>query len=402
MLALLARFRDAASEEERAPLRTALAEAYWAAAAEGQVVAHALADELWAECAAAEGLPSAAAAHEAMRRDEAMRRVRSVAACMFERGWDDGMALRALRTSLHAAVEEAPNAAMVENVALASRGMPSIRYARVPADAEACGFCFMISSRGFDLKPGAEKRHNHPNCRCRAVPGFKGRTTVEGYDFEAMRERWKRCRETVGSGDTEAIIAECETRDPRWLWFGEEPEIDYSLQPRESFGTLVKPGDYSSENIIGKGNEWRDLFAHDMLKANGYPLATRPTKAMSSSGRIMDGVTNPDLEIGGFLYEVKSPRDGKSRPKPGNELAFIQDSMKSARHNFSNPYDYRSKKGMGDRRDDARVVLSTRYRTTEWTTAAFEERLLFEMRQYGIREVIWVDEEGSVRKYKSG
>ncbi|MCR2036387.1 hypothetical protein NSA09_12825, partial [Adlercreutzia mucosicola] len=47
MLELVALFRAAADEEERAVWRSALADAYRAAAADGQEVCAALADELW-------------------------------------------------------------------------------------------------------------------------------------------------------------------------------------------------------------------------------------------------------------------------------------------------------------------------------------------------------------------
>lgn len=49
----------------------------------------------------------------------------------------------------------------------------------------------MIASPGF--AHGAESTSashpNHPNCRCRVVPGFEGRTSVESSDFAAVRVR---------------------------------------------------------------------------------------------------------------------------------------------------------------------------------------------------------------------
>lgn len=237
MLELVALFRAAADEEERAVWRSALADAYRAAAADGQEVCAALADELWREAALAENIErKAPAVHNVMGRDEAMARIRSVMACLFERGWDDAKVLRSLQATLRASVEAAPNAAMVESIARASAAQGSLRYARVPADAEACGFCFMISSLGFayEAKGKSPDHPNHPNCRCRVVPGFEGSTSVEGFDFAAMRERWKQCEATlalpsdVSGRDRDRIIqAECETRDPDWLWFGREPEVAF-------------------------------------------------------------------------------------------------------------------------------------------------------------------------------
>lgn len=237
MLELVALFRAAADEEERAVWRSALADAYRAAAADGQEVCAALADELWREAALAENIErKAPAVHNVMGRDEAMARIRSVMACLFERGWDDAKVLRSLQATLRASVEAAPNAAMAESIARASAAQGSLRYARVPADAEACGFCFMISSLGFayEAKGKSPDHPNHPNCRCRVVPGFEGSTSVEGFDFAAMRERWKQCEATLalpsdvrGRDRDRLIQAECETRDPDWLWFGREPEVAF-------------------------------------------------------------------------------------------------------------------------------------------------------------------------------
>lgn len=237
MLELVALFRSAPDEEERAVWRSALAEAYRAAVADGQEACFALADELWREVALAEGIErKAPAVHRAMGRDEAMDRIRSVMACLFDRGWDDAKVLRSLQATLRASVETAPNAAMVESIARASAAQGSLRYARVPADAEACGFCFMISSLGFAYSAeGTGADHpNHPNCRCRVVPGFEGRTSVEGFDFAAMRARWEQCEATLalppdvnGRERDRLIQAECETRDPDWLWFGREPEVTF-------------------------------------------------------------------------------------------------------------------------------------------------------------------------------
>lgn len=251
MLELVALFRAAADEEERAVWRSALADAYRAAAADGQEVCAALADELWREAALAEGIErKAPAAHGAMGRDEAMARVRSVAACLFERGWDDAKVLSSLQATLRASVEAAPNAAMAENIARASALQASLRYARVPSDAEACGFCFMIASLGFayEAKGTSPDHPNHPSCRCRVVPGFEGQTSVEGFDFDAMRRRWGQCEAAVAHGDAWArasdaerrklVQAECETRDPDWLWFGKEPKVTF--ETRELRDEIVK------------------------------------------------------------------------------------------------------------------------------------------------------------------
>lgn len=250
---LVARFRAASNGPERARWRSRIAEAYRAAVAEGQAACGGLADELFAEVAVSENLlGSGAAVHRTMDAGEALGRVRSVMACMFNRGWDDGKIARNLRATARASVQAAADEAMLQNTARVAALQKSLRYARIPADAETCGFCFMMSSRGFDLAPGAQERHNHPNCRCRAVPGFEGQTQVDGYDFPAMRERWRQCADTVGPYDergrydSERVQRECETRDPRWLWFGEEPRVGYDPEwveyENETAGILGRHG----------------------------------------------------------------------------------------------------------------------------------------------------------------
>lgn len=293
MLELVALFRAAADEEERAVWRSALADAYRAAAADGQEVCAALADELWREAALAEGIErKAPAAHGAMGRDEAMARVRSVAACLFERGWDDAKVLSSLQATLRASVEAAPNAAMAENIARASALQASLRYARVPSDAEACGFCFMIASLGFAYRAQGESpdHPNHPSCRCRVVPGFEGQTSVEGFDFDAMRGRWGQCEAAVAHGDAwerasdaerrKLVQAECETRDPDWLWFGRRCAVS-----KESG---AKPND-------------DELHVAHLLAKNGYHVE------FIAESRIKH-VKSPDARLNGEVWEFKIPK----------------------------------------------------------------------------------------------
>lgn len=68
------------------------------------------------------------------------------------------------------------------------------KYARVPSGAETCSFCIMLASRGFvyhsESTAGANG-HYHANCDCRIVPGFNGKTTVAGYDPDALYDQWK-------------------------------------------------------------------------------------------------------------------------------------------------------------------------------------------------------------------
>ncbi len=139
-----------------------------------------------------------------------------------------------------------------------------LRYARVPSGRETCGFCFMLSSRGFvyrseETAGGTHAYHEH--CDCVIVPGFKGLPwdeQIEGYDPDAMRGRWRECQRAVGTnkelrerwksmtgeqrsrykGKSDAecyrrfanaqAIGEAETRDFRWLNSGEHSGIEFT------------------------------------------------------------------------------------------------------------------------------------------------------------------------------
>lgn len=74
-----------------------------------------------------------------------------------------------------------------------------VRYARVGTGRETCGYCFMLSSRGFDYR--SEKTASagsHEHCDCIIVPGVDGVTKIDGYDPAAMRNRWESCYDTIG------------------------------------------------------------------------------------------------------------------------------------------------------------------------------------------------------------
>lgn len=69
------------------------------------------------------------------------------------------------------------------------------KYARVPTGSETCDFCLMLASRGFvyssEATAGAVKLdHYHSGCDCRVVAGWDG-TEVEGYDTQAVYDRWQ-------------------------------------------------------------------------------------------------------------------------------------------------------------------------------------------------------------------
>ncbi|WP_251178091.1 hypothetical protein [Adlercreutzia agrestimuris] len=64
---------------------------------------------------------------------------------------------------------------------------------RVPTGNDTCEFCIMLASRGFAFlskQSAGSTNHYHPNCDCRIVPGFEGETQVEGYDPDALYQKY--------------------------------------------------------------------------------------------------------------------------------------------------------------------------------------------------------------------
>lgn len=129
-----------------------------------------------------------------------------------------------------------------------------IRYARVPSGTETCAFCFMLSSRGFvyhsELTAKGRNLHGmHKHCDCIIVPGIPGETVIEGYDPDAMYDRWRQCAETVGVDAKDAssyryrqkIMDEMAKRDWRWLNSGKSAPVAY-LKPKSELTGYERHG----------------------------------------------------------------------------------------------------------------------------------------------------------------
>lgn len=67
------------------------------------------------------------------------------------------------------------------------------QYARVPEDEEACQFCMMLASRGFEYSRGSlgDDVHNHANCRCTYVCSWDEDPKAQGYDDREWYDRWQ-------------------------------------------------------------------------------------------------------------------------------------------------------------------------------------------------------------------
>lgn len=146
---------------------------------------------------------------------------------------------------------------------------------------EACGWCFMLSSRGFVYKSAVEaggKGHQyHNNCRCRAVPGNEN-TKVGGYDPEGMYNRWLECQKTCGSYKAKDIIRECEFRGLEWLYYGEPSPIRHK--------SVASPG--ATERLVA-----------GLLSRNGISVDFQPASEAYLDRRA-------DALINGQEWELKT------------------------------------------------------------------------------------------------
>ena len=72
------------------------------------------------------------------------------------------------------------NERMEENVKRSRLG-DKVRYTFIPTSRKVCGYCCMHASNGFAYERIFSKKL-HERCRCIAVPGIEGKTSVGGHD----------------------------------------------------------------------------------------------------------------------------------------------------------------------------------------------------------------------------
>ncbi len=95
-----------------------------------------------------------------------------------------------------------------DTVANATRNDPAKpRYARVPQGV-TCAWCLMLASRGgVYLTEATAAAGWHSDCDCTPTPIYDGQS-IDGYDPEALYDRYLDARESAGSHRTNAILAE--------------------------------------------------------------------------------------------------------------------------------------------------------------------------------------------------
>lgn len=89
------------------------------------------------------------------------------------------------------------------------RGRPT--FARVPTGRKTCAWCEMLASRGFVYlskeTAGIISDDYHNDCDCMVVSSWD-KPSIDGYDSDAMYDRYLEARASAGSGDQKDIVAE--------------------------------------------------------------------------------------------------------------------------------------------------------------------------------------------------
>lgn len=247
-----------------------------------------------------------------------------------------------------------------------------VKFARVTSGRNTCAFCLMLAGRGAvyeSRKSAGEFDHWHRHCTCKVVPCFSGNqyeVLVEGRDPKKIESRLKEVERLTGTRrNTPEFTREVALRDPNWL-FGDTAATDYTLNAAENYGRLLQHGDFSEENIVDRGNEWRDLWAHRVLEKNGISAQAQ-------------GPAMLDLTINGESWEVKSPYGG------GSSLRFVESSVKKASKQFD-------KRGIKPKR----IVFNPRYRGCD--EEAVKRELERQMKCHGVSEVMFINSDGSITR----
>lgn len=86
------------------------------------------------------------------------------------------------------------------------------RWARVPTGRKTCAFCEMLASRGYayasESSAGGGRNSFHDACNCQIVVEFDSSSSrIEGYDHDAMYERYENARDVSGSNELSDIAA---------------------------------------------------------------------------------------------------------------------------------------------------------------------------------------------------
>jgi len=321
-----------------------------------------LAGELFDEIVKAEGVKARFRYHQTIEQGLVEKKVHYLAKDLVD--GNNQKFIDACATLTRFYVHREANTNMYRNVARSN-----IRWARVPSGTETCGWCFMLSTRGFDytseLKAGGLGHKFHLHCDCIIVPGTK-ETTIDGYKPEEMYARWVECANTLGLEPTWenrfAIIAECETRDFRWLYNGDKPKVTWHKTKAE---------------FRKNSNGEQEIALIELLQSKGFNVTARKEDAP-------EGEKNIDLLIGNILYEMKIPKSSIVRSVESN-LRHAKGQFKDAHVND------------GEVLDGTRVVFWSR--DMGLSDEKISEQIERQIKAHDIAEVIFVDKDNNLHRY---
>lgn len=167
---------------------------------------------------------------------------------------DDGELLRYLNAVIDRNIREIARDGVLS---CAEHDKRKPRFARIPL-GPTCAWCIMLAGRGWVYgsaeKAGAGFNKFHAECDCQIVPSWDEHPHVDGYDPEAMYQRYLQCRQTI-EGDIDAryrlerrtyqgtdgarpletlaefteraTLSEMRWRDKQWLYDGTPPTIRF-------------------------------------------------------------------------------------------------------------------------------------------------------------------------------
>ena len=198
------------------------------------------------------------------------------------------------------------------------------RFAWIPR-GNSCAFCLTLASRGWQkisekaLKNG-HAEHIHANCRCQYCIDFDGTTTVDGYDPDALREKY----ESFPGSPAEKIKA----------W---QEELDAEKKAAEVGGAkkIGLPGQKDSD-IVGTGvvggTRNHNTFLNSDLP-NGLPIEGEPNSIadkVDENGKVLQRrIYGPD---GMALKDFDTTDHGMPHRHPTGAHKHIFDYSKKNPH----------------------------------------------------------------------
>ena len=321
-----------------------------------------IAGELFDKIVKAEGVKARFRYHQTIEQGLVDKKVRYLAKDLVD--GNNQKFIDACATLTRFYVHREANTNMYRNVARSN-----IRWARVPSGTETCGWCFMLSTRGFDytseLKAGGLGHKFHLHCDCIIVPGTED-TTIDGYKPEEMYARWVECANTLGLEPTWenrfAIIAECERRDFKWLYNGDKPKVTWRKTKAE---------------FRKNSNGEQEIALIELLQSKGFNVTARKEDAP-------EGEKNIDLLIGNILYEMKIPKSSNVRS--------VESNLRHAKGQFRDAH-----VNDGEVLDGTRVVFWSR--DMGLSDEKISEEIGRQIRAHDIAEVIFVDKDNNLHRY---